>query len=141
MNTTETLALAGCIIMNADGDVLMLHRKTPKRTQWEIPGGKVEPGEPATDAAVRELQEELGVKVRIMRKLGERDFAEDGANLRYEWFLAEIIAGEPALCEPDLYDKFGFLSPVTLTRRYDELSANTKNFLEAIAYGEIELQI
>ena len=137
----QVLHLAGCIIIDDNGGVLMLHRKTPKRTQWEIPGGKVEPGEDAASAAVRELKEELGVDVDIIRKLNERNFVEDDTEMRYEWFLAEIITGDPQLKEPELYDKFGFLAPVTLTRRYDELSANTKNFLEAIAYGEVDLAI
>lgn len=133
------ISLAGCIIYDENGDVLMLHRKTPNRAQWEIPGGGVEAGEEPDAAAIRELQEEMGVTVRIVRELGNREFTEGSNNFDYTWFLAEIIGGEPSIQEPDLYDKFGFLSLVTLTRRYDELSQNTKNFLEAIAYGEIDI--
>jgi len=141
MSTTQkALALAGCIIMNEHGEVLMIHRKTQRRTHWEIPGGKVEAGETAADAAVRELGEELGIEVRITRRLGEREFDEDDRVINYEWFLAEIIAGEPRLQESS-FDKWGFLPPVTLTRRYDELSLGAKSFLEAIAYGEIDLDI
>lgn len=132
--------LAGCIIYDENGDVLMLHRKTQKRTQWEIPGGGVEAGEEPDAAAIRELQEELGVTVQIVHELGHRKFTEGANNFDYTWFLAEITDGEPSIKEPELYDKFGYLSLVTLTRRYDELSANTKNFLEAIAYGEIDIE-
>jgi len=131
--------LAGCIIYDENGDVLMLHRKTKERTQWEIPGGGVDAGEEPDAAAIRELQEELGVAVRIVRELGHREFTEGGSSFDYTWFQAEITAGEPGIKEKS-YDKFGYLSLVTLTRRYDELSANTKNFLEAIAYGEIDLE-
>lgn len=135
------VALAGCIITDEDGGVLVLHRNTPNCVQWEIPGGKLEQGEQAAMAAVRELREELGVDVSIDRQLGKRNFMQNDVQFEYTWFLATVTAGEPMLIEHHLYDKFGFLSLVTLTRRYDELSPNAKNFLEAMAYGEIDLDV
>ena len=33
------MKLAGCIIKDEDGRVLLMHRDDPRRTQWEIPGG------------------------------------------------------------------------------------------------------
>jgi 8-oxo-dGTP pyrophosphatase MutT (NUDIX family) len=135
------VALAGCIIADKDGGVLVLHRNTPNCVQWEIPGGKLEQGENAAMAAVRELREELGVGVSIDRQLGQRHFMQNDVQFEYTWFLATITSGEPMLMERHAYDKFGFLSLVTLTRRYDELSPNAKNFLEAMAYGEVDLDI
>lgn len=41
--------------------------------QWALPGGRLEPGESATDAGLRELQEELGVVIEASRVLGELD--------------------------------------------------------------------
>jgi 8-oxo-dGTP diphosphatase len=38
--------------------------------RWELPGGKVEPGERETDALVRELSEELGIRVEVGRRIG-----------------------------------------------------------------------
>jgi len=133
------VALAGCIVCNEHGEVMVLHRKTATHNHWEIPGGKIEPGETAEAAAVRELQEEVGVQVRITQKLGSREFTEGGKTLDYTWFLAEIVSGEPILQELELFDKWGYFSLVTLTQRYDELSEGAKSFLEAIAYGEIDV--
>ena len=39
------LQLAGCIITNDEGNLLLIHHSTDKCQQWEIPGSKVESGE------------------------------------------------------------------------------------------------
>jgi 8-oxo-dGTP diphosphatase len=53
------------ILQRPDGQVLFAQRPPGKAYAgyWEFPGGKIEPGESAQDALVRELQEELGVHV------------------------------------------------------------------------------
>lgn len=135
------IALAGCIVCDKDGGVLMLHRKTSRHNHWEIPGGKIEPGETPETAAIRELKEEFAVTVRPVRTLGSREFTEDSNAYEYTWFLAEITAGEPRLQEQHLFDKWGYFSLVTLTQRYSELSPGAKSFLEAMAYGEIDLAV
>jgi 8-oxo-dGTP diphosphatase len=135
------LALAGCIITDEHGGVMVLHRKTDRHTHWEIPGGKIELGETPEAAAIRELREEMGVDVRITQKLGSRTFAEDEHEFDYTWFMAEITSGQPRLQELEMYDKWGYFSLVMLTQRYDELSPGIKSFLEAMAYDEIVLDI
>jgi 8-oxo-dGTP diphosphatase len=59
-----TLVAVG-ILQRPDGQVLLAQRPAGKAYAgyWEFPGGKIEPGESAQDALVRELQEELGVHV------------------------------------------------------------------------------
>src|SRR4028119_372600 len=37
---------------------------------WELPGGKVEAGESEEEALVRECREELGVDIRLLRRIG-----------------------------------------------------------------------
>src|SRR3546814_5314419 len=55
----------------ADGRVLIAQRPVGKIAagQWEFPGGKIETGESAHDALVRELREEIGIEVRDARPL------------------------------------------------------------------------
>lgn len=51
----------GVVCMRGD-EVLLVRRGNPPRAgEWSIPGGRIEPGEKAADAALRELTEETGV--------------------------------------------------------------------------------
>jgi 8-oxo-dGTP diphosphatase len=66
----------------------------PKRNGWEMPGGKVEPGESAEQAAIREVREECGCNFTPFAKMKHRDglvFAGDlecpVADPEMEWGL------------------------------------------------------
>ena len=55
-----------------DGRVLAARRTAPPEAagRWELPGGKVEPGEHRDGALVREIREELGVTVAVDQVAG-----------------------------------------------------------------------
>jgi 8-oxo-dGTP diphosphatase len=61
----DILLVAACALIDADGRVLLAKRPPgrPLAGLWEFPGGKVEAGETPEAALVRELDEELAVKV------------------------------------------------------------------------------
>lgn len=65
------IEVAAAVIRGADGRVLIARRPLGKHQGglWEFPGGKIEPGESAEVALARELQEELGIRVRQARPL------------------------------------------------------------------------
>ncbi len=58
--------VAAAVVVDA-GRVLLSQRKAGTHLEgaWELPGGKVEPGEDPRDALVRELREELGVVAEV----------------------------------------------------------------------------
>jgi len=131
--------LAGCVITDDQDRVLLLHRNTAKLKQWEIPGGKLDPGEDERMTAARELREEMGIEVRLERHLGSRSFIEDGRTMMYTWFLATIASGTPSVREHDIHDRWEFVKFADLAGMADELSPNTRNLVEEIAGGRISL--
>ncbi|HUD11022.1 MAG TPA: NUDIX hydrolase [Candidatus Saccharimonadia bacterium] len=145
---TEQLRLAACIIPNDKGEILLLHRNTPKRTQWEVPGGKIDEivdgavvssGRTELETVVREISEELGVTVSVARQLGAKEFTEDSYAMHYSWFLGVITNGEPTIGEPDKYDDLRYFNRETLAKMRKELSGNTQNFLDAWTAKEFTL--
>jgi 8-oxo-dGTP diphosphatase len=135
----STLELAGCIIQQRPGQLLLLHRNTQKRIQWEIPGGKLGVGEGPEDAAVREVREELGIDVEIVEQLGVRQFEEDGYTMKYSWFRATISHGTPTVKEPQTHDEFRYFDVRELANERVGLSPNTVNFLEEVEAGRIAI--
>ncbi|MCF8244938.1 MAG: NUDIX hydrolase [Saprospiraceae bacterium] len=53
----KLISAAGGAVFNAEGKVLMIHR----RGSWDLPKGKMDPGETPEQTAVREVQEETGI--------------------------------------------------------------------------------
>ena len=67
--------------------------------RWELPGGKLEPGEGLEAALLREVREELGVEVAVSHWLGFETKIADGLMLRVA--LARLVDGEPTPVEHD----------------------------------------
>jgi 8-oxo-dGTP diphosphatase len=93
--------VGGAVVDNLARPALLLvaRRSAPEQLAglWEFPGGKVEPGEQPESALQRELQEELGIGVRLGPELpaGSPNGwpLNDRASMRV-WF-AEVTHGEP----------------------------------------------
>ena len=93
------MIIVGAAIL-ADGHLLACQRSEPPEVagRWEFPGGKVEPGEDELEALVRECEEELGVVIRVLERVGEDVPLAHGWALLRVW-LAEIVTGEPQALE------------------------------------------
>lgn len=84
-----------------DGRVLAARRTRPPELAggWELPGGKVEPGEDPGAAAAREIAEELGCTIEVTGWLETEAVIDERHVLRVA--LARLVAGVPAPTEHD----------------------------------------
>ena len=85
-----------------DQQVLLVKRaKKAGFGMWSLPGGQIEPGEAARDAAVRELREETGIVAEAVRILDAIDIIHRDAAGHIEFhyviscFVCRWLSGEP----------------------------------------------
>lgn len=91
------LVLVSAGVLVEGGRVLVTKRKAGSHLAglWEFPGGKVTPGESPQQALVRELNEEIGVAVRVGRPLDVTHHAYPEREVLLLFFLVEREAGSP----------------------------------------------
>ena len=107
---SRVVEVVGAAILR-DGRCLAA-RRGPRMSlpgKWEFPGGKVEPGEDADAALVREIAEELDVTIAVGERLGTTQLP--GSAVRLSVYLATIVQGEPAARE---HDAIRWCAPVEL---------------------------
>ncbi|MDX6318389.1 MAG: 8-oxo-dGTP diphosphatase [Nocardioidaceae bacterium] len=94
------------------GRVLTARRTRPASLAggWELPGGKVLPGESSAEAAEREVREELGCEIEVGRRLAGSQALESEYALTVH--LASLVSGEPL---PREHDAVRWLGPEELS--------------------------
>src|SRR3989337_3721657 len=79
--------------------ILLIKRETvPFKGYWALPGGRAEPDETVEQTVVREVKEETGLDVTVVRKIGEyhEQGIQDGVEYDYypACFLVKVVGGE-----------------------------------------------
>lgn len=130
--------LAGCVLLDGQGRLLLIHRQTDTYDHWEIPGGKIEPNEGSGEAARRELHEELGVLVRLLRELGQATFMDRERQFCYHWWLAETD-DEVQIREPQYFSEWRYISIAEMAGGNLSLSVGAVKLLQLVQNGSITL--
>ena len=101
---SEPVRAAGGLVVRegANGDeILVVHR--PAYDDWSFPKGKLEPDENEEEAAVREVEEETGLRCRLDRELATtryRDARGRAKTVRY-WLMTPVAGALAAANEVD----------------------------------------
>jgi mutator protein MutT len=103
----ERIIAAGGIVQNENGEILLQLRKG----KWDLPKGKLDEGETIEECAVREVEEETGLKnIHLGELLGTtlHQYTEKGVDIEKETFWYDMrVSGEQNLVpqiEEDILD-------------------------------------
>ena len=90
--TEPEVAAAGGVVLR-DGEIAVVHR--PRYDDWSLPKGKLDPGEGWEEAAVREVEEETGLRCELGAELAPARYRDrKGRDKLVRWWLMRPLEGE-----------------------------------------------
>ncbi|HEX8924558.1 MAG TPA: (deoxy)nucleoside triphosphate pyrophosphohydrolase [Terriglobales bacterium] len=137
-STSPRQVVAGILTRAADDgsvEILICQRRADQAfaSQWEFPGGKVEPGEEFPAALARELDEELGIRADVGCRLAVvRHTYQNGRAVELHFFHVERFEGE---LENRIFQQI-LWQPHTNLTHYEFLEAD-RGIVQALARGEL----
>lgn len=120
----------GGVILNNKNQVLLQLRGPKAKNEigvWKLPGGQIEWGETAISALRREVKEELGVEIKIIKQIFCFDdiLINEDQHWLVPFYLCKIKKGRPKNMEPGKTDKIRWF--------------NLNNLPENLAFGTSEI--
>ncbi len=91
---TRPLAASGAVIIDKNKVLLVKRRFDPGSQRWSIPGGLVELGESVKEAAKREVEEEVGLKIKIIKLIDVIDniTRDRKKGVKFHYVLTDYLA-------------------------------------------------
>ncbi len=83
---------AGVVVGRPGGEVLLVHR--PKYDDWSFPKGKLDRGEVAEVAAVREVAEETGLRVRLGVRLADQHYPIKAGTKQVHYWSGRVLGDD-----------------------------------------------
>jgi 8-oxo-dGTP diphosphatase len=104
---SDEIRAAGGLVVR-DGRVAIVHR--PRYDDWSLPKGKLDPGEDWADAALREVEEECGLRCRLEDELAPAHYISKGRPKTVRWWRMAVV--EDLGTDPDAeVDELRWVTP------------------------------
>lgn len=97
----KTVRVVAAVIRSEDKIFATARGYGEFKGQWEFPGGKIEPGETPQEALVREIQEELDVKIKVGDLIDTIVYDSPSFHLSMDCFWCIVTDGEITLKEAE----------------------------------------
>jgi len=136
MNIPDDPGRRGVVgIVARDGRMLVIRRgrSVVAPLVYCFPGGGIDGDESEEEALKREFREEIGVKLRPIRRLWQ---CVTPWKVQLAWWLGELEPGETPVANPREVESIHWLTPAELAATPDLLVTN-REFLEMVGRGEI----
>jgi 8-oxo-dGTP diphosphatase len=113
MSKPEVLAAGGVVVR--EGKVALIHR--PKYDDWSLPKGKLDPGEAFGQAALREVEEETGLRCRLGPEVARSRYRDSkGRSKLVRYFRMEPV-NEGSFEPTEEVDELRWLPPAEAARQ------------------------
>lgn len=137
----ECIEAAGGVVQNRDNEVLLIFR----RGFWDLPKGKIDAGETVEEAALREVEEETGLKeVQLVSKIYFSNWLNEATYHSYpykgnlalkvsHWFMMRYDGNEIPVpqAEEDIEQAI-WVSSEVLRGYYPDMFPNIRDVLDAV---------
>ena len=97
----KTISVVAAVIRDGDRVFTTQRGYGEFKDGWEFPGGKIEPGETAEEALVREIREELDTEISVGKLIDRIEYDYPTFHLSMDCFWCEILSGDPVLKEAE----------------------------------------
>lgn len=127
--------IAGVVVRDEQGRYLLVQEaRQDVRGKWNLPAGRVDPGEAPETAAVREAREESGYEVKIVEKPLFEGFVES-AGRTFHIYEAKVIGGERCVNPKEVLD-VAWLSYTEIVNLHADGRIRAEHFFEIITAFE-----
>jgi 8-oxo-dGTP diphosphatase len=100
---------AGGVVLDSKGRVALVHR--PRYDDWTLPKGKLDPGESFEEAALREVEEETGLRCRLVRELPLVEYSDNKGRSKVVRYWLMEVEHDPGFVLNDEVDELRWVSP------------------------------
>jgi 8-oxo-dGTP diphosphatase len=100
---------AGGVVLDDEGRVVVVHR--PRYDDWSLPKGKLDAGESFEEAALREVEEETGLRCALGEELDPVHYLDNKGRPKVVRYWLMHVEDDPGFVANDEVDELRWLTP------------------------------